>query len=93
MNKGRLGFFSLLALTVFVLSAGSALAQNSTGTAEFPPDVLSALTQASYVGHHDPASVLKLTVALKLRNIQQLHKFLSALRDPTSPEYGHFLTP
>ena len=49
--------------------------------------------QASFLGHHDPASQLNLTVVLKLHNTEQLHQFLRALRDPTSPEYGHFLTP
>ncbi|MGH8397188.1 MAG: S53 family peptidase [Gammaproteobacteria bacterium] len=48
---------------------------------------------AKYAGHHDPSSMLKVTVALKLRNTEQLDEFLRAVTDPTSPEYHQFLTP
>lgn len=93
MNKGVPVFFSLLGLTPLFFSAGNVCAQSSTNTAEFPASAPAALMQASYLGHHDPASTLNVTVVLKLRNTDQLHQFLRALRDPTSPKYVHFLTP
>ena len=102
MNKGQPGFsrfsllasrFSLLALILLIFSAGSGWAQDSVYSAEFPASAPSSLMQATYLGHHDPASVLNLTVVLKLRNTQQLHQFLRALRDPASPKYAHFLNP
>lgn len=52
-----------------------------------------ALAQASYVGHHDPASILDITVALRLRNTDQLQQFLQAVQDPASSVYHQFLTP
>jgi kumamolisin len=49
--------------------------------------------RATYLGHHDPASMLNITVALKLRNTEQLHEFLQAVQDPASSKYHQFLTP
>lgn len=93
MTRNTPGFFIASLMTLFVISAGSVSAQNSSNTAELPASAPMALMQASYLGHHQPASILNLTVVLKLRNTQQLHQFLRTLRDPVSPEYRHFLTP
>jgi kumamolisin len=45
------------------------------------------------LGHHDPQSKMQVTVALKLRNTDELDRFLAEVNDPASPRYHHFLTP
>lgn len=94
MDKGLLGFsrFLLFALILLSFCSGNGFAQAASGQARLEGNVPPALQQAAYVGHHDPTSTLDITVALKLRNTDQLQQFLQAVQDPASSEYHHFLT-
>lgn len=89
MNKGQVGF---LALILLVSGTSGALAQNSAEILRLDGNVAPALMRATYVGHHAPSSVLDVTIALKLRNTEQLKEFLQLVQDPTSSEYHQFLT-
>jgi kumamolisin len=51
------------------------------------------LSQARFIGQHNPAAQLQITVGLKLHNQAQLKQFLHELQDPSSPNYRHFLEP
>ncbi len=44
-------------------------------------------------GHHSPTAVLGISVALSLRNSDQLDAALKGLQDPSSPYYHKYLTP
>ena len=80
-------------LLILALSSISAFGQSSPDFVKLVGNVAPALMQAQYLGHHDPTSILRVTVALKLRNAVQLQQFLEAVQDPTSSEYHQFLTP
>ena len=88
-----LGFrFSILILTLSLLGASNVLAQTQSGLVPLADNVPAALLSAQYVGHHDPATTLSVTVALKLRNTVQLDQFLQNVVNPASSEYQQFLT-
>jgi subtilase family serine protease len=52
-----------------------------------------AAPELTIVGKPDAASQASFEVALPLRNVEQLHELLTALHDPASPQYHHWLTP
>lgn len=91
MKKIALNFLALWLLIV-ALSSVSAFGQSSPDFVRLTGNVSAALTHAQYIGHHDPTSILRVTIALKLRNTEQLQQFLEAVQDPTSSEYHQFLT-
>jgi kumamolisin len=68
-------------------------AQNINNMVRLANVVPAALSQAKYLKHHDPSSMLKMTVVLKLRNTEQLHEYLDEVRDSNSSAYQKFLTP
>lgn len=89
-----LSFLSVLGLvSFFLVGSGSALAQARSTMVQLSGEVSPALSRASLVSHHDPSSIMNVTVALKLRNTDQLQQFLEAVQDPTSSVYHQFLTP
>lgn len=95
MDKGLLGFSRLLLLALILLGfcSGNGLAQTVSAQVRLEGNVPPALQRAAYVGHHDPTSTLDITVALRLRNTDQLQQFLQAVQDPASSVYHQFLTP
>ncbi len=52
-----------------------------------------AQAQLTIVGTPDAKSQIGFEVALPLRNVDQLNDLLTALHDPASPQYHHWLTP
>ena len=48
--------------------------------------------EAALVGHADPEMHMPLSVALPMRNQDELYKTLAAIYDPHSPQYKHYLT-
>lgn len=95
MDKGLLGFsrFLLLALILLGFYSVNGFAQAVSGQVRLEGNVPPALQRAAYVGHHDPTSILDITIALRLRNTDQLQQFLQAVQDPASSVYHQFLTP
>lgn len=89
----RLPFKCLLVILVLILATGTTFAQTGGQMVRLTASVAPALATAQFVGHHDPSSMLNVTVALKLRNTSQLNAFLQAVQDPTSSVYHQFLTP
>lgn len=51
------------------------------------------LKQATRLGAHAPGGSISLTLGLRLRNVNNLKRFLRQVQDPKSPVYRHFLTP
>jgi hypothetical protein len=58
-----------------------------------PQSNLGLLGHATKVGPHAQKSRIDLIVALKLRNVSGLKKFLREVQNPRSPLYHHWLTP
>ncbi len=58
-----------------------------------PQSNLTLLAQAENLGPRAKSATMKLTISLKLRNVQQLKQFLSEVQNPDSPQYHHFMTP
>ncbi len=51
------------------------------------------LRQARFVQAADPDQQLNLSIGLQVRNEAQMDAMLSAMYDPQSPQYQHYLTP
>ncbi len=75
-----LGAFIFMAMPAFALQ---------TLTGHIPREAATA----PLLGDMDTTQILKLTVALALRNQNQLDQLVKELYDPHSPSYRHFLTP
>jgi subtilase family serine protease len=52
-----------------------------------------ARAQLTIVGTPEATSQISFEVSLPLRNVDQLNNLLTALHDPASPQYHHWLTP
>jgi hypothetical protein len=70
----------------------------SSGTAPqdmrpLPIDLVPALSRAQDLGPANPGQVLNVAVSLPYAHPAELQAFLDAVSQPSSPEYGHFLTP
>lgn len=74
-----------IALAIKLTLAGAALTLGSAAVAAMPAPTI--------VGKPDAASQTSFEVALPLRNVDQLHELLTALHDPASAQYHHWLTP
>ncbi|MGH8402267.1 MAG: protease pro-enzyme activation domain-containing protein, partial [Gammaproteobacteria bacterium] len=85
--------FSVLILILPFLGASNVLAQTQGGLVPLADNVPAALMSAQYVRHHDPATTLSVTIALKLRNTDELGQFLQNVVNSASSEYQQFLTP
>ncbi len=67
-----------------LLEAAIACTLMTGGAVAAPPTI---------VGKPDAVSQMSFEVALPLRNVDQLQDLLTALHDPASPQYHHWLTP
>lgn len=94
----RFGFVSLAFVSFFGTQAALATpplqaATSVSRVALQPQTSLRLLGQATRLGAHAPYSNMRLTVSLKLRNVDKLKAFLDAVQDPHSPQFRQFLTP
>ncbi len=89
-------------IPVGAVSAGSATVQDFARVQRKPvpqrvamPHVAAVprLQQAERLGPHAASDTIRLTVSLKLRNVQGLKTFLQRVQNPRYSEYHHFLTP
>lgn len=64
-----------------------------TGAALALGSAAMAAASLTIVGKPDAASQVSFEVALPLRNVEQLDELLTALHDPASAQYHHWLTP
>src|SRR5205823_3020747 len=55
-------------------------------------NVIPEVSFARLLGPTDPKQQLNLTVSLKLRNESGLNMLLTAINDPGSPQYHHYIT-
>ncbi len=58
-----------------------------------PQSNLALLSKAENVGPREQSAPMKLTIGLKLRNVQQLKQFLAEVQSSGSAQYQDFLTP
>ncbi len=65
----------------------------ATGAALTLASAALAAAPLTIVGKPDAASLVSFEVALPLRNADQLNELLTALHDPASSQYHHWLTP
>ncbi len=90
IGKGMLGIMVkgllLGGLTVSVMATATSMVQVKGNT---PP----AMAKAKMLRHHNPNAVLDIRLAMPLRNTAQLQQFLHDVRDRSSADYRHFLTP
>ncbi|HEU5333807.1 MAG TPA: S53 family peptidase [Actinocrinis sp.] len=93
--KARLRLLGALAapLPVLALATGPSFAAAAAPRAALHGEVLSAIGQSTRVG--DMASNARVSVAVTLspRDPAALDRFIAAVSDRTSPEYGHYLSP
>jgi hypothetical protein len=90
--KMRLNAAALISSTVLLtglLASGPAFSAELL-THHVPMAVLEH--EAALVGHADPDMHMPLSVALPMRNQDELDKTLAAIYDPHSPQYKHYLT-
>jgi kumamolisin len=77
--------------------AGALLATTANAAADplvaVPNNVNPAVASSAKVGDLAANNKVSVAVSMKLRNEQGLQQFLSAVNDPHSAEYRHFLTP
>ena len=81
------------ALAAVLAGIAGGVTAGSVQYATVAHNVPGMVAKAQVLGRHDPAEVLTVSVALKLRNTDQLHAFLRDVQDPRSPSYHHWLTP
>jgi kumamolisin len=82
----------LAALSVWLIDVGfNALRPNND--VSLTGNTPSVLYKARYLSHVDPNEPVRVVVGLKLRDQAGLDALLKAQRDPSSPDYRHFLTP
>ena len=79
-------------LFIFTITTGSAIAQavrRPLHSSHIPAEV----QQSRIVGHLDRSTRMNLSIGLPLRNQEELNALLTAISDPSSPDYKHYLTP
>jgi len=84
----RLVPFLLSALMLFGSTAGASPARTHV-----PGSVSPRVAQATDDGREPASTQHEIVVGLELRNRDALEAFLQEVQDPSSPGYGHFLTP
>ncbi|WML49039.1 protease pro-enzyme activation domain-containing protein [Neobacillus sp. PS3-34] len=82
---------SLLSFTLFS-SGGSSFAA-APSHVQLNGAAPIAAKHGKLIDHTSRSTKSSLTIALKLRNSDQLDSFIASLNDPSSPNYKHFLTP
>src|SRR6266571_4521762 len=55
-------------------------------------NVVPLVKVAHLLGSTDPNQQLQLSISLKLRNEAELNMLLTAIADPSSPQYQHYIT-
>jgi kumamolisin len=97
MRSGTLGGVTLVVLLLVV--GGTALGHTDSQPVSVAPGVSNSLvTDQIVLGPHvaarplDPSTDLSITLTLPYSNPAALAQLLSALQDPASPEYRHFLS-
>ncbi|RDI41848.1 protease pro-enzyme activation domain-containing protein [Falsibacillus pallidus] len=81
---------SLLSLTLFA-SGGSTYAAGPKKV-HLENGAPAAAKHGKYKKHSDRNKMTSVTVALNLRNSDQLDQFIASLNDPSSPNYKHYLS-
>ncbi|WP_433745797.1 protease pro-enzyme activation domain-containing protein [Falsibacillus pallidus] len=81
---------SLLSLTLFA-SGGSTYAAGPKKV-HLENGAPAAAKHGKYMKHTDRNKMTSVTVALNLRNSDQLDQFIASLNDPSSPNYKHYLS-
>jgi kumamolisin len=82
---------SLLSLTLY-MSGGTNLASASSRVPLTQAAPISA-KHGKFIDHTNRNTKASITIALKLRNSDQLDAFIASLNDPSSPNFKHYLTP
>ena len=93
--KARLRLLGALAapLPVLALATGPSFASAAAPRAALHGEVLSAIGQSTRVGDVAPSARVSVAVTLSPRDPAALDRFIAAVSDRTSPEYGRYLTP
>jgi len=93
--KARLRLLGALAapLPVLALATGPSFAGAAAPRAALHGEVLSAIGQSTRVGDLSPNAGVSVAVTLSPRDPAALDRFIAAVSDRRSPEYGHYLTP
>src|SRR5690242_15049400 len=86
----RLGTVTTLVVCLLVSNAIQASASATDGIAAGVPHFVRA---ATLIGRANPNMPVRLAVHLVYPRPQDVDSFLHAVNDPSSPEFGHFLTP
>lgn len=86
----RLGIVTTLVVCVLVSNSMQASASAADGIAAGVPHFART---AAYVGHANPNMPLRLVVHLAYPRPNDVDAFVRTVNDPSSPEFGHYLTP
>ncbi|WP_158598349.1 S53 family peptidase [Falsibacillus albus] len=82
---------SVLSLSLFT-AGGSATHAAGSKHFQLGKGAPYSAKHGKFLNHSDRNKKTSLTVALNLRNSDQLDQFIASVNDPTSPNYKHFLT-
>nr|XP_054379954.1 tripeptidyl-peptidase 1 isoform X1 [Pongo abelii] len=86
LRKGRMGLQAcLLGLFALILSGKCSYSPEPDQRRTLPPGWVS-------LGRADPEEELSLTFALRQQNVERLSELVQAVSDPSSPQYGKYLT-
>src|SRR5215472_1831258 len=86
----RLGTMTTLVVCLLVSNAIQASASAADGIAASVPHVVRT---AAFTARANPRMPLRLVVHLSYPQPQSVDAFLRAVNDPSSPEFGHYLSP
>jgi subtilase family serine protease len=93
--KARLKLLGALAapLPVLALAAGPSFAGVGAPRAALHGEVVSAIGRSTRVGDMSAGARVSVAVTLSPRDPAALDRFIAAVSDRSSPEYGHYVTP
>ena len=93
MHKGRLNnkIMVIMVISLFLLSYFSLLASGNDFV-QISKGFDNRLLSGKYIGVPDLNMKIDISIALKLRNEQQLDNYLKELQDPNSPMFHHFIS-
>ncbi|MFD7903255.1 protease pro-enzyme activation domain-containing protein [Kitasatospora sp. NPDC059722] len=83
----------LTAVSLGVTTAQAASTPHAAPRIELPNTVNPAVAHSEKKGDVPAEQQISVAVSLKLRNADELERFLAAVTTPGTPEYGHYLTP
>ena len=99
MNKKKRKFLattaaSILSLSLISFGGGTSFAASPTPSkVQLSKARPMAAKDGKLIAHTNKNTKGTLTIALQLRNSDQLDAFLASLNDPSSPNYKHYITP